>query len=91
MGTDGAGAYSTGPAFLLKNMETKIIATFQYRHEGELAKQMLADFGIESILVSDDGGGLLVNRPIRLSVLASDEERAREVLGEHELNGGDAA
>jgi hypothetical protein len=72
-------------------METIIIATFQYRHEGELAKQMLADFGVESILVADDGGGLLVNRPIRLSVLASDEQRAREILGEHELGGGDAA
>lgn len=72
-------------------METKIVATFQYRHEGELAKQILSDFGIESILLADDGGGLLVNRPIRLSVLEADEQRAREVLGEHELNGGDAA
>jgi hypothetical protein len=72
-------------------MDTKIIAAFRYRHEGELAKQILSDFGIESILTADDAGGLLVARPIRLAVLASDEQRAREVLGEHELNDGDAA
>jgi hypothetical protein len=72
-------------------MDTKIVATFRYRHEGELAKQILSDFGIESILTVDDGGGLLVARPVRLAVLASEEQRARELLGEHELNDGDAA
>jgi hypothetical protein len=75
-------------------MKTTIVATFRYRHEAELAKQILSDFGIESILLADDSGGmrpeLLMMRPIRLAVLAGDEQRAREVLGEHELNGGDA-
>ena len=72
-------------------METKIIASFRYRHEGELAKQLLQDYGIVSILTADDAGGLLAARPIRLAVLASDEQRARELLGEHELSDGDAA
>jgi hypothetical protein len=72
-------------------MDTTVVATFRYRHEGELARQILKDFGIESILTIDDGGGLLVARPIRLTVLASDAQHAREILGEHELGDGDAA
>ena len=72
-------------------MDTVVVATFRYRHEGELARQILKDFGVESILTVDDGGGLLVARPIRLTVLTSDAQHAREILGEHELSDGDAA
>jgi hypothetical protein len=71
-------------------MDTAIIATFRFRHEGELARQILSDYGIQSVLIADDGGGmrpdLLTMRPIRLSVLATDAQRAREILGEHEWN-----
>ncbi len=36
--------------------DTKIVARFHYRHEGELAQGYLRDAGVESILFVDDAG-----------------------------------
>jgi hypothetical protein len=60
------------------------VATFRYRHEGELARGYLTDAGIASILSSDDAGlmrpDVISMHPVRLMVDAGDAERAREVL-----------
>ncbi len=70
-------------------METEVVATFRYRHEAELAQQMLAAHDIFSMVAADDAGGWQpwIMADVRLIVRVADAQRAREVLGEHELNG----
>ncbi len=64
--------------------DTKIVARFHYRHEGELAQGYLRDAGVESILFVDDAGGadcgLAFVNPGRLVVRREDEEQAVELL-----------
>ena len=65
-------------------MSIVTVATYRYRHEAELAKEILAGNGIESIVSADDAGGwrpeLLMTRPVRLLVDADDLEEARDLL-----------
>lgn len=65
-------------------MNNVVVATFRYRHEGQLAQGFLADAGIRSVISADDVAAL---RPdlsiagmIRVLVRAQDAERARMVL-----------
>ena len=67
-------------------MSTQVVATFRYRHEAELAQQMLTAPDIFSMVSADDAGGWQPQiARVRLLVRAADAQRAREVLGEHEL------
>jgi len=63
-------------------METRVIATFKYRHEAEFARSFLEMAGIDSMIATDDAGGTYpgVLLPARLIVREEDEARAREVL-----------
>ena len=69
-------------------MDTRVVATFQYRHEAELARTFLEMAGIDSMIATDDGGGTYPGMllPARLIVREEDEARAREVLA----NSGEA-
>ena len=62
----------------------RIIATFPYRHDAEYAQGFLQDAEIDSLLLTDDVGGLNpaigFSRPARIAVRAEDEEEARQVL-----------
>ena len=68
-------------------MDTEVVATFRFRHEAEIAQQMLATNDIFSMVAADDAGGWqpMIMAPVRLIVRTADAQRAREVLGEHEL------
>lgn len=68
-------------------MESEVIAVFRYRHEAEFAQQLLAAHDIASMVSADDAGGWqpAIMR-VRLLVRAADAQRAREVLGEHEVS-----
>ena len=64
--------------------EFVVVRTFSYRQEAELAQGALHAAGIESMLRSDDAGGL---RPglafangVDLIVRADDAEAAREII-----------
>lgn len=68
---------------------TVVVATFNRRHEAELARGFLADAGIEAAVSADDGGGAfgvpLTFSPssfATVSVRSEDAEAAREVLRE---------
>ena len=63
-------------------MNNVLVATYRYRHEGELARGFLADVGIRGILAAD----VADHRPdmradhIQLFVRADEAERARTIL-----------
>ena len=66
---------------------TVVVATFNRRHEAELARGFLAEAGIDAAVTADDGGGAfgvpLTFSPssfATVSVRREDEEDAREVL-----------
>jgi hypothetical protein len=65
-------------------MSIVTVSTFQYRHEAELAKDILASAGIRSIISADDAGGwrpeLLMSKGVRLLVDDEDLADARETL-----------
>jgi len=67
--------------------EAEVVRVFRYRHEAEFAQQLLAASDIDSIVSADDAGGWqpLIMR-VRLLVRTADAQRAREVLGEHEVS-----
>ena len=75
---------------------TRIVAHFPNRHEGELAKGFLNRAEIDAALLADDAGGaeagLTFVNPARLVVREEDEARARAVLSdagyESQLTGG---
>ena len=66
-----------------------IVKAFPYRHEAELAKNLLAAEGIESIIQADDAGGLRPHLTFtggaagmaNFLVRKEDADKAREVLG----------
>lgn len=64
--------------------DNRIIATFTYRHEAEYAQGFLKDAGIESLLLTDDAGGLHpgvgFTRSARIAVSDEDAENAKQVL-----------
>ena len=68
-------------------MDTEVVATFRYRHEAEMAQQLLAANDIFSMVSTDDAGGWqpVIMPGARLIVRQGDAQRAREVLGEHEV------
>ena len=63
-------------------MDTRVVATFKYRHEAEFARSFLEMAGIESMIATDDAGGAYPGALMeaRLIVREEDEVRAREVL-----------
>lgn len=71
-----------------------VLATFRYRHEAELARGVLEDEGIPSMLEADDGGGsyagLSLSTQPRIRVRPEDEERARQLLEDAGLLDTDA-
>ena len=75
---------------------TRIVAHFPNRHEGELAKGFLNRAEIDAALLADDAGGaeagLTFVNPARLVVREEDAARARAVLSdagyESQLAGG---
>lgn len=66
---------------------TVVVATFNRRHEAEMARGFLAEAGIDAAVAADDGGGAF-GVPLTFSpssfatvtVRAEDEEEARRVL-----------
>jgi hypothetical protein len=66
--------------------ETRVVATYAYRHEAEFARETLRAAGIESVLIADDAGGaygpLSFTRGLRLLVLAEEADRARALLAD---------
>lgn len=67
-------------------METRVVATFKYRHEAEVARSFLDMAGIESMIATDDAGGAYPGAltGARLIVREADAERARKVLAHSE-------
>ncbi|MBD3245529.1 MAG: hypothetical protein GF333_00775 [Candidatus Omnitrophica bacterium] len=66
-------------------MELVEAGAFLYRHQAELAKGLLEQNGIRTVLSADDCGGyrphLHFTRPyVRLMVTPQDQERARALL-----------
>jgi hypothetical protein len=64
------------------------IAQFTDYIEADLAKQLLDDFGIESVVTGQNAGnvfsGVLAAQDIRLQVPESQAQKAREILESHE-------
>ena len=62
----------------------QVVATFTYRHEAEYAQGFLEDAGIDSVLVTDDAGGIHpgvgFTRAARLAVAEERADEAREIL-----------
>jgi len=61
------------------------IRLFYYKHEAELAKEILSKQGIESIIKADDCGGMrphltLGTAGVQLLIKKEDFERAKEIL-----------
>jgi Zn-dependent membrane protease YugP len=61
------------------------VAVYGLRHEAEVARALLDAAGIESVVVTDDEGGLnpgfFAHYGVRVVVRAVDLEDARELLG----------
>ncbi len=72
--------------------ELKAVKVFEKRYEAEMAKGLLVEQGIESMVAADDCGGQLLGlsgirkRGIKLLVREEDLERAEEALQVLELN-----
>ena len=65
--------------------ELKIVKIFEMRYEAEMAKGLLLEQGIESMIAADDCGGQLMGlsvkkRGIKLLVRDEDMAKAMEVL-----------
>jgi hypothetical protein len=67
-------------------LDTRVVATFKYRHEAEVARSFLEMEGIESVLATDDAGGAYPGAllPARIIVREEDADRALEVLARSE-------
>ena len=72
-------------------MEDKIITIAEYADsmKAEMAKQVLADFGIKSTLAGQLGadvlsGVLAFSTPVKLQVLEKDADEAKQILEEQE-------
>ena len=61
-----------------------IVAEYRNHAEAEMAKELLASYGIKSTIHSDDCGGIAGGqtfiRGVQLLVLSEDIEKARKVL-----------
>ena len=74
-------------------MQTVLLRTYRFRHEGDLDRALLDAAGIDCVLVGDDAGGMgahiMSANPIRLFVSVHDAQAAHEALSsddEHELD-----
>lgn len=68
--------------------ETAVIRTFRSRLEAEMAQALLEDHGIGSEISADDLGGQVPGMlPARLAVLASNRERAEQILDDAGIEG----
>ncbi|MDX1661168.1 MAG: DUF2007 domain-containing protein [Gemmatimonadota bacterium] len=66
------------------------IARYSLRPYAEMAAGVLADEGIDSVVVADDAGGMYAGiAPARLMVDEADAERARGVLADLDVAPGD--
>lgn len=67
--------------------DLRLLRTFSYRHEGEFARALLESAGIESVLLTDDAGGmemgLSFSNPAQLVVRDRDHEAAQDILDLH--------
>ena len=62
-------------------MNNVLVATYRYRHEGELARGFLADGGIRGVLAADSTARQHArDESVKLFVHAADAERARTML-----------
>jgi hypothetical protein len=72
-------------------VKTVVVATYRYRHEGEVARTWLESAGIPCILVADDAGGfrpeIMTANPVRILVREEDAEDARELLADSPADG----
>ncbi len=72
--------------------ELKTVKIFEMRYEAEMAKGLLQEQGIESMIAADDCGGQLMGLSsirktgIKLLVRDEDQARAEEALQVLELN-----
>ena len=68
-------------------METEVVATFRYRHEAELAQQMLAAHDIFSMVAADDAGGWQpwIMADVRLIVRVADALMPAAGIGDESL------
>lgn len=69
----------------MKISKLESIKTFSYRHEAEMAKGLLEEQEIESIISADDCGGFtshiaFTSGGIQLMVKKKDIEKAKEIL-----------
>lgn len=73
----------------MSDPETVVIATFQHRHQAEMARGYLEHEDIRSVVTADDGGGAF-GAPLTFSqgsfatvrVRAEEAGRARQVLAD---------
>ena len=72
-------------------MEDKLVTIAEYADsmKAEIAKQVLDDFGIKSMLVGEIGadvlaGVLAFSKPVKLQVLEKDADEAKQVLEDQE-------
>jgi hypothetical protein len=65
-------------------MNNVLVATYRYRHEGELARGFLADAGISGILANQVNGERRESHAerVHLFVRAEEADRARDILTE---------
>ena len=64
-------------------MNNVLVATYRYRHEGELARGFLADAGIGGVLAAPGGANArreATAQAVQLFVRADEAERARSIL-----------
>ncbi len=72
-------------------MADKLVTIAEYADsiQADMAKQVLDDFGIKSILVGQHGadvlaGVLAFSKPVKLQVLEKDADEAKQILEEQE-------
>jgi hypothetical protein len=65
-------------------MQTVLLRTYRFRHEGDIDLAVLDSVGIRCVLVGDDAGGLgahiMSANPIRLFVSENDVAAAEKAL-----------
>ncbi|MCK5133996.1 MAG: DUF2007 domain-containing protein [Candidatus Sabulitectum sp.] len=75
--------------------ELKTVRIFEMRYEAEMAKGLLLEQGIESMISADDCGGQLMGLTslrkggVKLLIRGEDEEKAVEALQVLEADGRD--
>jgi hypothetical protein len=61
-----------------------VVGTFRSTADAELAKGVLAAIGVDSLIRSDDAGGMYpALSPVELLVRTDDAAKARDALAQH--------